>query len=59
VAQLDFHSFHADEPLTIHGVEFTPIVLPHGHNATALGFLFGNVAYLSDLSGMLAAKQQG
>jgi len=36
----------------VHGIKFTPFILDHGPNNTALGFRFGSVVYLSDLSGI-------
>lgn len=51
VAHLDFITFPAGQPLDIHEVSFMPLALPHGPGCNALGFVFMNVAYLSDLKG--------
>lgn len=32
------------------GLEITSFVVEHGYNSTALGFRFGSVAYISDVS---------
>lgn len=56
VATLDFITFSANDTLHVHGLDITPVALPHGIDCTALGFLFSGVAYLSDLSGMSTKK---
>jgi phosphoribosyl 1,2-cyclic phosphodiesterase len=46
---LAFRPFSELTPFTVCGIEFTPIQLEHSPG-TATGFVFGKVAYLSDLN---------
>lgn len=48
VPNLQFITFDENQPLDILGLNITPLIVDHGPNYTALGFLFGNVAYISD-----------
>jgi phosphoribosyl 1,2-cyclic phosphodiesterase len=49
-------SSSSTSPPSIHfevlGLKFQTFTLEHGHNSTCTGFRFGNVVYLSDLSGL-------
>lgn len=51
VSQIDWRIMEADQPLTVEGLDILPIELEHG-SVTCLGFKFGGVAYLSDISKM-------
>jgi phosphoribosyl 1,2-cyclic phosphate phosphodiesterase len=50
VPQLELHELDGS-PFEVLGVQFTPVPLRHG-NATIFGFRFGNIAYLTDHSGI-------
>jgi len=49
VAKLDFSQFDASSPLNIFGLSIIPLVVAHGPS-TSLGFKFGKVVYISDVS---------
>lgn len=51
VAHLAFNTI-SQEPFAVHGIEFTPLVVPHGRKYTANGYRIGNFAYFSDASKM-------
>lgn len=52
VAKLDFQIFSKEDPVEILGLRFQPICLDHGPNYFCLGFIFGKVAYFSDVVGV-------
>ncbi len=45
-----FRTIPASGPFEVCGLKFRGIPLPHGNNSTCLGFQFGSVVYLSDVS---------
>jgi len=50
VSRLNFYPFDEKASFIVHGIKFTPLLLDHGPNNTALGFKFGSIVYLSDLN---------
>jgi phosphoribosyl 1,2-cyclic phosphodiesterase len=49
VSQLDWRIIEAHQKITIEGLEILPLEIEHG-SVTCLGFKFGGVVYLSDVS---------
>jgi len=50
VSKITFQVFEENEPFDVLGLKLIPLVVEHGPNNTCLGFRFGNVAYVSDVS---------
>eukprot|EP01120_Amphizonella_sp_Union-15-10_P003855 TRINITY_DN142_c0_g1_i1.p1 TRINITY_DN142_c0_g1~~TRINITY_DN142_c0_g1_i1.p1 ORF type:complete len:288 (+),score=27.85 TRINITY_DN142_c0_g1_i1:254-1117(+) len=50
VSKLDFHTIFPEKEFVIEGLKITPFVVEHGLNSTSLGFFFGSVVYISDVS---------
>lgn len=48
VPRIQFVEFDPEKPVVIEGLEFLPLVVDHGIDYTALGFMFGRVVYISD-----------
>ncbi|KAA8541681.1 hypothetical protein F0562_022833 [Nyssa sinensis] len=49
VSELQFNIIHK-EPFVVHDLKFTPLPVWHGQRYHSLGFRFGNVCYISDVS---------
>ncbi|XP_071901343.1 putative hydrolase C777.06c isoform X2 [Coffea arabica] len=49
VSELQFNIIH-EEPFIVHDLKFTPLPVWHGKNYRSLGFRFGNICYISDVS---------
>ncbi|KAH7865108.1 hypothetical protein Vadar_002360 [Vaccinium darrowii] len=49
VSELEFDIIH-EEPFLVHGLKFTPLPVWHGRDYRSLGFRFGNICYISDVS---------
>lgn len=49
VSALQFNSI-SEEPFFVHGLKFTPLPVWHGQGYRSLGFRFGNICYISDVS---------
>ncbi|KAL2617313.1 hypothetical protein AAZV13_08G178800 [Glycine max] len=49
VSELQFNIV-SEEPFFVHGLKFTPLPVWHGQNYRSLGFRFGNICYISDVS---------
>ncbi|XP_024027914.1 putative hydrolase C777.06c [Morus notabilis] len=49
VSALQFNIIH-EEPFTVHGLEITPLPVWHGPGYRSLGFRFGDICYISDVS---------
>uniref|UniRef100_A0A5B7CAT6 Metallo-beta-lactamase domain-containing protein n=1 Tax=Davidia involucrata TaxID=16924 RepID=A0A5B7CAT6_DAVIN len=49
VSELQFNIIH-EEPFVVHDLKFTPLPVWHGQGYRSLGFRFGNVCYISDVS---------
>lgn len=49
VSELQFNIIH-EEPFIVDDLKFTPLPVWHGKNYRSLGFRFGNVCYISDVS---------
>ncbi|XP_021817219.1 putative hydrolase C777.06c isoform X3 [Prunus avium] len=49
VSELQFNIIHED-PFSVQGLQFTPLPVWHGRGYRSLGFRFGNVCYISDVS---------
>ncbi|XP_044495869.1 putative hydrolase C777.06c [Mangifera indica] len=49
VSELQFNIIN-EEPFVVHDVKITPLPVWHGHGYRSLGFRFGNVCYISDVS---------
>ncbi|CAI8583433.1 unnamed protein product [Vicia faba] len=49
VSALQFKSI-SEEPFFVHGLKFTPLPVWHGQGYRSLGFRFGNICYISDVS---------
>ncbi|XP_011000811.1 PREDICTED: putative hydrolase C777.06c [Populus euphratica] len=49
VSDLQFNLIH-EEPFVVNDLKFTPLPVWHGHGYRSLGFRFGNVCYISDVS---------
>ncbi|GLU22422.1 hypothetical protein SLE2022_385000 [Rubroshorea leprosula] len=47
--ELQFNIIH-DEPFIVHDLKFTPVPVWHGRDCHSLGFHFGNICYISDVS---------
>jgi len=50
VSTLNFISFDQNTPFEVLGLTFTPLVVEHGPHNTSLGYKFGDVLYISDVS---------
>ncbi|KAG2728791.1 hypothetical protein I3843_01G215900 [Carya illinoinensis] len=51
VSELQFNIIH-EEPFVVHDLKFTPLPVWHGRDYRSLGFRFGNICYISDVSGI-------
>uniref|UniRef100_A0A2P2KVS4 Uncharacterized protein MANES_04G140400 n=2 Tax=Rhizophora mucronata TaxID=61149 RepID=A0A2P2KVS4_RHIMU len=49
VSKLQFNIIQ-EEPFVIHDLKITPLPVWHGHGYRSLGFRFGNISYISDVS---------
>ncbi|KAK8976859.1 hypothetical protein V6N11_047626 [Hibiscus sabdariffa] len=49
VSELQFKIIH-EEPFVVHDLQITPLPVWHGHGYRSLGFRFGNICYISDVS---------
>ncbi|KAG9132041.1 hypothetical protein Leryth_017818 [Lithospermum erythrorhizon] len=49
VSELQFIIIN-ENPFVVHGLQFTPIPVWHGPGYRSLGFRFGNICYISDVS---------
>ncbi|XP_038707048.1 putative hydrolase C777.06c isoform X2 [Tripterygium wilfordii] len=49
VSELQFNVIN-EEPFVVHNLKFTPLPVWHGRGYRSLGFRFGNVCYISDVS---------
>ncbi|XP_020528816.1 putative hydrolase C777.06c isoform X2 [Amborella trichopoda] len=49
VSELQFNIIK-DEPFVVHNLEVTPLPVWHGNGYHSLGFRFGNICYISDVS---------
>ncbi|KAF1898481.1 hypothetical protein Lal_00032061 [Lupinus albus] len=49
VSELQFNII-SEEPFVVHGLKLTPLPVWHGNGYRSLGFRFGNVCYISDVS---------
>ncbi|XWS20143.1 hypothetical protein CRYUN_Cryun31cG0075300 [Craigia yunnanensis] len=49
VSTLQFNIIH-EEPFIVHDLQCTPLPVWHGRNYRSLGFRFGNICYISDVS---------
>lgn len=49
VSELQFHIIH-EKPFTVHDLKITPLPVWHGRGYRSLGFRFGNICYISDVS---------
>ncbi|XP_059640956.1 putative hydrolase C777.06c isoform X1 [Cornus florida] len=49
VSELQFNIIN-EEPFVVQDLQFTPLPVWHGQNYRSLGFRFGNVCYISDVS---------
>lgn len=49
VSELQFNIIH-EEPFIVHDLQFTPLPVWHGRGYRSLGFRFGNICYISDVS---------
>ncbi|PNT43486.1 hypothetical protein POPTR_003G036800v4 [Populus trichocarpa] len=49
VSELQFNLIH-EEPFVVNDLKFTPLPVWHGHGYRSLGFRFGNICYISDVS---------
>ncbi|XP_028238802.1 putative hydrolase C777.06c isoform X2 [Glycine soja] len=49
VSELQFNII-SEEPFFVHELKFTPLPVWHGQNYRSLGFRFGNICYISDVS---------
>ncbi|XP_051135691.1 putative hydrolase C777.06c [Andrographis paniculata] len=49
VSALQFHIIQ-EKPFVVHNLEFTPLPVWHGPGYRSLGFRFGNICYISDVS---------
>ncbi|KAI4329146.1 hypothetical protein L6164_021442 [Bauhinia variegata] len=49
VSELQFNII-SEEPFFVHGLQITPLPVWHGHGYRSLGFRFGNIGYISDVS---------
>ncbi|CAD5322982.1 unnamed protein product [Arabidopsis thaliana] len=50
VSELEFKVIHEDQPFVVNDLKITPLPVWHGSNYRSLGFRFGNVCYISDVS---------
>jgi len=50
VAKLDFHIIDGSAPFAVEGMNIVPLPVYHGKGFISLGFLIGNIAYISDVS---------
>ncbi|KAI3455569.1 hypothetical protein Pfo_012232 [Paulownia fortunei] len=49
VSELQFNIIQ-EEPFIVHDLQFTPLPVWHGRGYRSLGFRFGNICYISDVS---------
>ncbi|KAL1339099.1 hypothetical protein HN51_027209 [Arachis hypogaea] len=49
VSDLQFNII-SEEPFSVHGLKITPLPVWHGKGYRSLGFRFGNICYISDVS---------
>ncbi|KAI4355500.1 hypothetical protein L6164_004266 [Bauhinia variegata] len=49
VSELQFNII-SEEPFFVHGLQITPLPVWHGRGYRSLGFRFGNICYISDVS---------
>ncbi|KAK8608346.1 hypothetical protein V6N13_023772 [Hibiscus sabdariffa] len=49
VSKLQFNIIH-EEPFTVHDLQITPLPVWHGRGYRSLGFRFGDICYISDVS---------
>ncbi|CAA3010868.1 Hypothetical predicted protein [Olea europaea subsp. europaea] len=49
VSELQFNIIH-ERPFIVHDLQFTPLPVWHGSNYRSLGFRFGKICYISDVS---------
>ncbi|CAL5439507.1 unnamed protein product [Camellia sinensis] len=49
VSELEFKIIH-EEPFQVHDLKITPLPVWHGSGYRSLGFRFGNICYISDVS---------
>ncbi|EOY27117.1 Catalytic, putative isoform 1 [Theobroma cacao] len=49
VSELQFNIIH-EEPFIVHDLQVTPLPVWHGRGYRSLGFRFGNICYISDVS---------
>ncbi|CAK7356870.1 unnamed protein product [Dovyalis caffra] len=49
VSELQFNLIH-EEPFVVDDLKFTPLPVWHGRDYRSLGFRFGNICYISDVS---------
>ncbi|KAJ4898058.1 Metallo-hydrolase/oxidoreductase superfamily protein [Raphanus sativus] len=50
VSELEFKIIHEDQPFMVKGLKIIPLPVWHGSNYRSLGFRFGDVCYISDVS---------
>ncbi|KAB1218418.1 hypothetical protein CJ030_MR3G026298 [Morella rubra] len=50
VSELQFNIIHEEPPFVVHDLKFTPLPVWHGRGYRSLGFRFGNICYISDVS---------
>ncbi|KAF8050367.1 hypothetical protein N665_1985s0011 [Sinapis alba] len=50
VSELEFKIIHEDQPFMVKDLKIIPLPVWHGSNYRSLGFRFGDVCYLSDVS---------
>jgi len=58
VSKIEWKIFDRDTTFDIYGLRFTPLLLEHGPGCFCLGYIFGQVAYLSDLVGVPPETEQ-
>ncbi|XAR49936.1 Phosphoribosyl 1,2-cyclic phosphate phosphodiesterase [Bertholletia excelsa] len=49
VSELEFNIIH-EQPFQVHDIKITPLPVWHGRGYRSLGYRFGNVCYISDVS---------
>lgn len=49
VSELQFNIIH-EKPFVVHDLKITPLPVWHGRGYRSLGFRFGNICYISDVS---------
>ncbi len=58
VSSIEFTAFDESEAVLIEGLEFIPLVVEHGPSNTCLGYRFGDILYISDVSGIPDSTRQ-